>query len=123
MHGELKKLRCLENEHLLETSEVQDFDQICPTCQSYLRPNIVWFGEMPFYMEKLQRLISECTHFIYCGTSSLVYPAAGFKQLAKMAGAKVLCINLDIPNFDPDTDLFLKGKSSQLLPQILDVLN
>lgn len=123
MHGELTSLRCLDHHHRLDTSEPQEDEQTCDKCGAKLRPNIVWFGEMPFYMEKIQQLISNCTHFIYCGTSSLVYPAAGFKQWAKMAGAKVLCLNLEEPNFDPDTDLFLKGKSGKLLPEVLDQLD
>lgn len=123
MHGELKTLRCVEHGHLLETSEQQTYDQTCSICHSLMRPNIVWFGEMPFYMDEIHKLISNCTHFIYCGTSSLVYPAAGFKQWAKMAGAKVLCLNLEVPNFDPDTDLFLEGKAGTLLPSVLDSLS
>jgi len=122
MHGELNTLRCLKNEHVIPTTQDQQPNDLCPKCNSQLRPNIVWFGEMPFYMDKLHKIISNCTHFIYCGTSSNVYPAAGFKQLAKQTGAKTLLLNLDTPNYDYDTDFYIEGKSSILLPKILKLL-
>ena len=119
MHGELRTLKCEAYGHVTDFTEEQEYEKICKECGSQLRPNIVWFGEMPYYMEQIQELIQNCTHFIYCGTSSLVYPAAGFKQWAKLAGAKVLCVNLDVPNFDPDTDFYIEGKAGEILPDLL----
>jgi NAD-dependent deacetylase len=80
-----------------------------------MRPHIVWFGEMPFFMEEIEQALDSCTHFAYIGTSSQVYPAAGFRMVAHQRGAKVLCINLEVEP-DPATDLFLRGKAGELVP-------
>ena len=71
-------------------------DTPCPACsnpdpgirrgESRLRPHIVWFGEMPFYMEFIQHVLAECDLFLSIGTSGNVYPAAGFVQQARMNG-------------------------------------
>jgi len=125
MHGELKKLRCLECHEVKEITTkkkaVQNIEDQCTTCSGDLRPHIVWFGEIPFDMDFINEQLSCCTHFIYIGTSSLVYPAAGFKQVVKSNGlnAKVLCINLEIDLTDPHTDFYMEGKAGEILPNII----
>ena len=61
-------------------------DTPCPCCQKTgrLRPHIVWFGEMPLYMDMIQYMLAECDLFISIGTSGNVYPAAGFVREARM---------------------------------------
>lgn len=55
-------------------------DEVCPNCQTQgmLKPNIVFFGEMPKYMDEVDKMLAECDMFIAIGTSGVVYPAAGF---------------------------------------------
>lgn len=58
-------------------------------------PDIVWFGEMPYEMERIYEALAECTLFLGIGTSANVYPAAGFVQEARRAGAHTVEIYLE----------------------------
>jgi NAD-dependent deacetylase len=60
-----------------------------------MRPDIVWFGEMPYEMDRIDRALMDSDLFVSIGTSGNVYPAAGFVQTARYAGARTLEINLD----------------------------
>ncbi len=60
-----------------------------------LRPDIVWFGEMPYEMERIDRALMEADLFVSIGTSGNVYPAAGFVQTARYVGARTLEMNLE----------------------------
>jgi NAD-dependent deacetylase len=60
-----------------------------------VRPDIVWFGEMPYAMERIEDALRGCDLFVSIGTSGAVYPAAGFVQTARYCGAKTLEINLE----------------------------
>ena len=70
---------------------------LCPNCSAsgMVRPDIVWFGEMPYEMEAIEAALMGCDLFVSIGTSGAVYPAAGFVQTAKYRGAKTLEINLE----------------------------
>ena len=68
----------------------------CGACDSLsLRPDIVFFGEMPYEMEAIDAAIRDCDLFVSIGTSGAVYPAAGFVQTARYVGAKTLEMNLE----------------------------
>ena len=68
----------------------------CPGCGAHaLRPDIVFFGEMPYEMERIERAIAAADLFVSIGTSGAVYPAAGFVRTAHHHGAKTLELNLD----------------------------
>ena len=60
-----------------------------------VRPDIVWFGEMPYEMDRIEAALMGCHLFVSIGTSGAVYPAAGFVQTAKYRGARTLEINLE----------------------------
>jgi NAD-dependent deacetylase len=70
---------------------------ICPSCQvaGRVRPDIVWFGEMPYEMERIDQALLSSDLFVSIGTSGAVYPAAGFVQTARYCGAGTLEINLE----------------------------
>jgi NAD-dependent deacetylase len=69
----------------------------CPQCaiRGRVRPDIVWFGEMPYEMERIEAALQACDLFVSIGTSGAVYPAAGFVQTARYCGAHCLEINLE----------------------------
>jgi NAD-dependent deacetylase len=68
----------------------------CPACGApALRPDIVWFGEMPYRMEEIYEALRDCDLFVSIGTSGAVYPAAGFVRAAREVGARCLELNLD----------------------------
>ena len=118
MHGDLMKLRCTGGgEHEFSFTDEETLETKCPICGARTRPDIVFFGEVPLYMDQIQDALRECEEFVYIGTSSVVYPAAGFKSFAKSFGAKVTCLNLEIPDHDPYTDVFIQGKATEVVPK------
>ena len=70
---------------------------LCPSCgvAGHVRPDIVWFGEMPYQMDAIDAALMDCDLFVSIGTSGAVYPAAGFVQTAKYRGARTVEINLE----------------------------
>lgn len=68
----------------------------CPACGSHaLRPDVVWFGEMPYHMDRIHAALRSADLFVSIGTSGAVYPAAGFVQSARDLGARTLELNLE----------------------------
>jgi len=97
MHGELTSGWCLACYNRFPWDGPMDSFARCPTCEvpGMIRPDIVWFGEMPYEMEAIEAALMECDLFVSIGTSGAVYPAAGFVQTAKFRGARTLEINLE----------------------------
>ncbi|MBU3070789.1 NAD-dependent protein deacylase [Aestuariicella sp. G3-2] len=124
MHGELLKVRCSTTEQLFPCHEAIDVDRACPCCQmpGQLRPHVVWFGEMPLYMNEIDQALSQCDLFISIGTSGNVYPAAGFFQMAKQAGAHTVELNLEPSNHGSLFDETHYGPASKIVPEYLGSL-
>jgi NAD-dependent deacetylase len=96
MHGELKRALCTGCGAAPAWAVPLSDNPPCPRCGSAkLRPDIVWFGEMPYHMAAIEAAIDACDLFVSIGTSGAVYPAAGFVSFARAAGAQTLEINLD----------------------------
>ena len=97
MHGELRSAWCRACDARMPwKSGLSDLPD-CPGCGAAgaLRPDIVWFGEMPYQMERIERGLLAADLFVSIGTSGAVYPAAGFVQTARYAGAHTLEMNLE----------------------------
>lgn len=124
MHGELLKVRCATTEQLFPCREAIEVERPCPCCQmpGQLRPHVVWFGEMPLYMDDIDQALSQCDLFISIGTSGNVYPAAGFFQMAKQAGAHTVELNLEPSNHGSLFDEAHYGPASQVVPEYLNSL-
>ena len=97
MHGELLRGWCLRCNERFGWEGARGAEAGCPSCDTIgmVRPDIVWFGEMPYAMERIETALMGCDLFVSIGTSGAVYPAAGFVQTAKYRGAKTLEINLE----------------------------
>ena len=97
MHGELNSGWCLACGERFAWEGDMVPGNSCPNCHAsgMVRPDIVWFGEMPYEMERIEAALRKCDLFVSIGTSGAVYPAAGFVQTAKYRGARTLEINLD----------------------------
>lgn len=105
MHGELGRVLC---RHCGDTRSLEgDYDgvTVCPRCGTGggLRPDVVWFGEMPYHMDEISRRLAGCDLFVAVGTSGVVYPAAGFVQQALAHGALTVEVNKELSEV---TDLF-----------------
>lgn len=97
MHGELLKARCTSCRTVSPWETDFDEDTRCPSCgkTGFLRPHIVWFEEMPLYMEDINEALQECSTFVSIGTSGNVYPAAGFAAAARSCGARLVELNME----------------------------
>ena len=96
MHGKLLRGWCVKCDERFEWPTDMGGDAVCPSCDArgHVRPDIVWFGEMPYEMERIEAALRGCDLFVSIGTSGAVYPAAGFVQTAKYVRARTLEINL-----------------------------
>ncbi len=96
MHGELKSALCASCDHRWAAPLKMHVGEACPSCAApAARPDIVWFGEMPYDMDALFAHLSQADIFAAIGTSGNVYPAAGFVAEARRAGAHTLEFNLE----------------------------
>ncbi|WP_420144934.1 NAD-dependent deacylase [Sphingobium sp.] len=96
MHGELKSALCAACGRAAAWADPLPPGSRCEGCgQPRLRPDIVFFGEMPYRMDHIDDAIQDADLFVSIGTSGAVYPAAGFVQIARHAGARTLELNLD----------------------------
>ncbi|MCB1703403.1 MAG: NAD-dependent deacylase [Halioglobus sp.] len=95
MHGELQRMLCLACRESFTARQDYDSSSRCPGCRApgALRPDIVWFGEIPYQMDTIESQLRNCDLFIAVGTSGVVYPAAGFVRQARAAGAMTIEIN------------------------------
>lgn len=124
MHGELLKARCLNSGRVHSITEDFDGSTPCPCCHlgHSLRPDIVWFGEIPKHMELIESAICQCDLFIAIGTSGHVYPAAGFVTLANDYGAHTVEINLEPSQQQNSFKEHHYGKATLSLPTYLQSL-
>lgn len=124
MHGELTKIRCDATHRIYEWREDLSQEMRCECCDraGSLRPHIVWFGEMPFEMDRIYKALQSCDLFISIGTSGAVYPAAGFVQEAKMAGAYTMEVNLESTGRNRLFDEVREGAATLLVPELVETL-
>jgi NAD-dependent deacetylase len=119
MHGELAKGWCLGCGQRFGWTGPMAEDASCPSCgqAGRVRPDIVWFGEMPYGMERIDGALRRCDLFVSIGTSGAVYPAAGFVQTARYCGAETLEINLEPSLGSTLFDESRTGQAGELVPE------
>ncbi|TQM93961.1 NAD-dependent deacylase [Roseinatronobacter monicus] len=121
MHGELTRALCGACGHRWAAPDVMGVDDPCPACgTASTRPDIVWFGEIPYHMEQIDTALAQADLFVAIGTSGNVYPAAGFVQQAGFAGARTLELNLEASATSGLFDEARLGPASQLVPEWVD---
>ncbi len=122
MHGELLSARCVHTQQRVRWTTAFDDSTPCPCCNKApaLRPDIVWFGEVPMHMDDIILALSKADYFIAIGTSGLVYPAAGFVQVAQDSGAKTIELNLAGTEQSTVFDECYEGPASEIVPQFVD---
>ena len=125
MHGELLKAHCRACQKVFESVMVLSEEDVCPACHAKpsLRPHIVWFGEMPLYMEEIEVALYSTDLFISIGTSGAVYPAAGFVAMIKSMG-KAHSLELNLEPSEGES-LFAEahyGKATKIVPKFVKTL-
>lgn len=123
MHGELKSALCATcGERTAHDGDLPP-GSVCTACgAAALRPDIVFFGEMPYQMERIEAALARADLFVSVGTSGAVYPAAGFVQTARYYGADTLELNLEPSagsHFFAETRI---GAASALVPEWVEAM-
>ena len=123
MHGELRSALCAACGKTEPWADPLPPGAQCRACgESSLRPDIVFFGEMPYEMDAIDRALRQADLFVSIGTSGAVYPAAGYVQTARHVGARTLELNLE-----PSAGSFYFeesriGRASLLVPELVSEL-
>jgi len=129
LHGKLNEVKCFYNcqgePTLVDEAHFvhgESSPPTCPHCGRWLRPNVVWFGEMlPVgIFDRAEAIVAQSDVFIVAGTSGVVFPAAQLPLTAKQAGATVIEINPDATDYDAFVDISLHGAFGQVMPALLD---
>lgn len=124
LHGSIARFHCNECRlaHDLAQEEIEaEQPPRCHVCTGYVRPSVVWFGEVlpQVEVEQAWQAVRSCELMLVVGTSGVVYPVAELPWLARHAGAKVIDINPEPTPISEMADVFLQGKAGELLPQLV----
>lgn len=124
MHGEIRRAICAACGHRWMFEGERMEGAACPACRggTGLRPDVVWFGEIPYAMDEIAARLAEASLFVAIGTSGAVYPAAGFVQEARAQGADTLEINLDETETSAMFEQRITGRASEAVPTWVDSL-
>lgn len=121
MHGEHLKAWCTTCDVRSSWTATLIDRPPCPACGAAdLRPDVVWFGEMPYRMDEIDRALQSCDLFVSIGTSGAVYPAAGYVQNARYAGARTLELNLEPSQGSVMFDECRMGRAGDIVPAWVD---
>ncbi|MGY8986114.1 MAG: Sir2 family NAD+-dependent deacetylase [Sphingomonadales bacterium] len=125
MHGEVTKARCYKCGDVHPWDYDFDGGTSCPSCKikPALRPHIVWFGEMPFFMNEINFALEQADIFISIGTSGNVYPAAGFiAQIRTIGSALTVELNLEPSEGSHLFDVKHHGLATKTVPKFINKL-
>ena len=122
MHGEILKALCSHCDARCPWSGDLSTEVPCPSCsrKGGMRPDVVWFGELPYHMERIAGLLADADLFISIGTSGAVYPAAGFVLAARRAGAYAVELNLEPSDGVSLFDEAIHGLATEIVPAYVE---
>lgn len=118
MHGELARALCAACDFRWDVTDDLSPESACPACQTRgaPRPDIVWFGEMPYHMDQIEAALCQADIFVSIGTSGAVYPAAGFVQTARSRGLTTVELNMESSLGSSYFDTAHHGPASHVVP-------
>jgi NAD-dependent deacetylase len=122
MHGELRKARCVSCSSVTDHFEDLGVANRCSMCGGFMRPHIVWFGEVPFGIDLIGSALKDADIFVAIGTSGKVEPAASLVLEARRQGAHTISINREIVRNDDLFDESILGVATQAVPRFVDDL-
>lgn len=124
MHGQHDKALCAYCGERSPWQGEMSLTSECPACgkAGHMRPDVVWFGEMPYRMDRIQAALAGCDLFVSIGTSGNVYPAAGFVREALKAGARTVELNLEPSMGASYFDEADHGPATQTVPAFVERL-
>jgi len=119
VHGELARLRCERCGARVRDLEHVDPGEFVPCsagCREPMRPDVVWFHEMPMRLDEVEAALERCTHFAAVGTSGVVWPAAGWLSHVRSSGAWTSVLALEAPENLHPADEFRAGRAVDTVP-------
>lgn len=122
LHGNLNRIKCFDEGDIIDPwPETEQVPPPCPRCGGYLRPDVVWFGEMlpPGALEAAFEAAAACDVFLSIGTSGLVQPAASLPIAALREGAVVAEVNPDTTMLTSQMSHVLRGPAGEVLPELV----
>ncbi|WP_037310580.1 NAD-dependent deacylase [Ruegeria halocynthiae] len=123
MHGTLGGALCAACDHRWAAPPEMAVDEPCPVCKApTARPDVVWFGEMPYDMDTIYDHLASASVFAAIGTSGQVYPAAAFVHEARMSGAETIELNLKPSTGASGFDKVVLGPATETVPHWVDGL-
>jgi NAD-dependent protein deacetylase/lipoamidase len=125
MHGEIAKVLCADCGAGAAWGLADiTLESECPSCggAGRMRPDVVWFGEMPYQMERISEALGACDLFLSIGTSGTVYPAAGFVAEARRAGAYAVELNLEPSEGASAFHEAIQGRATEIVPAYVEQL-
>lgn len=128
LHGNILRSYCIDCEREAGSDDLAPLAQgraaRCAACGGYIRPDVVWFGEMlpSGAMDRALRAAERADVFLSVGTSAVVYPAAGIPLHAASSGGYVAEINLERSAIADDLDETIVGPAGEVLPILLDAV-
>lgn len=125
MHGELCRALCTRCDKSFTWLADMGEDSVCPVCGTvgFVRPDIVWFGEIPYHMERIHTVLDECALLVAIGTSGVVYPAAGFvHQVRQRDAVRTVEINLEPSEGASQFHDRIYGRATEVVPVFVDDL-
>jgi len=123
MHGELLKAECTMTGQICDrTGDLAPVEPSPFHPHGRLRPHIVWFGEFPLHMDRIEAALAACDLFVSIGTSGAVWPAAGFVHLARHAGARTVELNLEPSLGSRLFDKGVYGPATEVVPGLVEEL-
>jgi len=118
MHGALRSALCAACGHRRDWQGSLPPGTACPACAApAMRPDIVFFEEIPYHMEEIEAALARAGLFVSIGTSGAVYPAAGFVRMARACGARTLELNLEPSAGSGWFDEVRHGPASEIVPR------
>lgn len=120
MHGEIRKIRCISCRGIAYHEEDAGVELACIECGAIggMRPDIVWFGEMPYHISEIEDALDSADMFVSIGTSGVVYPAAGFVERAKWNSRKCQTIEINPhPTGNSDFETVISANATEGVPR------
>jgi len=121
-HGNIFRTKCSNENRVVESwLDTGEVPPRCPSCNHFLRPDVVWFGELisEAALSAAFHSVQDCQVFISIGTSGLVEPAASLPRLALQHQSLLVEINLEPTPLTHQADFILQGLSGRIIPQLI----
>lgn len=117
MHGTHLVALCADCAHRWPAPAEMDVATVCAECGGAARPDVVWFGEVPYHLDRIGAALMHADLFVAIGTSGVVQPAARFVRVARKAGAQTLELNLAPSARASDFAEARFGPATQVVPE------